>query len=136
MRAFDAVDRIDDLFRQAIEQSDDVSEPMLAGWLEDGVEMVGHDREQAKALRRAVRTARKLAGYWLEHDPGALPHWRNGVDEALGGRGWQSQLDLLRAALESTPDPEVFEAVRERHRAVHFTEWMEAVTYEEWLASR
>ncbi len=31
---------------------------------------------------------------------------------------------------------EVFAAMKERHRAVHFTEWMEGMSYEEWLAER
>jgi hypothetical protein len=87
-------------------------------------------------MRRAIRTARKLAKYWTEHDPDRLPDWRNGVDEALGGQGWQAQLDIMRAALESGPDSELFAQVRQRHRAVHFSEWMEGVSYEEWLESR
>ena len=38
--------------------------------------------------------------------------------------------------VEVDPDPETFEAVRDRHRQVHFTEWMEGVTYEEWSSER
>jgi hypothetical protein len=30
----------------------------------------------------------------------------------------------------------LFTAMKERHRAVHFNEWMEGVTYEGWLAGR
>lgn len=136
MSVFDAVNRIDDLYRQAVVEPGDVSELRLAGWIEEAGEGVGRNREQAKALRRAVRTARKLAAYWRDRDPSSLPDWRNGVDEALGGRGWQAQLDLLQAALQARPDAEVFAAVRDRHRAVHFAEWMEGVSYEEWLEAR
>ena len=38
--------------------------------------------------------------------------------------------------LDKAPDPEVFDLVKERHRIVHFTEWMEGVSYEEWLEGR
>ncbi len=136
MSALDAVGAIDDLYRRAVADSDAVTEAMLAGWMEESAESLAGDREQAKAMRRAVRTARKLAAYWSERDADSLPHWRNGVDEALGGRGWQAQLDVLRAGLETRPDPELFAAVQERHRAVHFTEWMEGVGFEEWLETR
>ena len=127
---------IDDLYRRAVEDASQVDEPLLIEWAEMVTEAVGLDRDQAKVVRRAIRTARKLARYWTEHDPSALPNWRNGVDEALGGRGWQAQLDTLRFSLERSPDPELFELVKTRHRLVHFTEWMEGVSYEEWRRSR
>ncbi len=92
------------------------------------------DREQGKVLRKAVRTARKLARYWEERGPAELPDWRNGVDEALGGRGWQSHLDLVMNELGERPDPELFEEAKRLHRSVTFTEWMEGVTYEQWAA--
>ena len=127
---------IDDLYRRAVEHPEEIDEPLLTEWAGSAAETTRHDRDQAKVVRRAIRTARKLARYWIEHDPSALPDWRNGVDEALGGRGWQAQLDTLRFSLDQTPDPEVFELIKERHRVVHFNEWMEGVTYEEWLESR
>ena len=127
---------IDDLYRRAVEHPRDVDEPLLSEWAESAAEATGHDRDQAKVVRRAIRTARKLARYWIEHDPSALPDWRNGVDETLGGRGWQAQLDTLRFSLDQTPGPELFELVKKQHRVVHFGEWMEGVGYEEWLESR
>ncbi len=127
---------IDDLYRRAVERPAEVDEPLLIEWAETTSEMAGADRDQAKVVRRAIRTAKKLARYWTEHDPSALPDWRNGVDEALGGKGWQAQLDTLRFALEKAPDPELFELVKQRHHVVHFSEWMEGVAYEEWLEAR
>ena len=113
-----------------------VGERLLAEWAETVAESTGNDREQAKVVRRAIRTARKLARYWAEHDAATLPDWRNGVDEALGGRGWQAQLDSLRIALEQAPDPDLFDLVKTHHRIVHFSEWMEDVNFEEWLEGR
>jgi len=127
---------IDQLYQRAVERPGEITEPLLIEWSEGVAEATGSDRDLARAMRRAVRTARKLARYWTEHDPDRLPDWHNGVDEALGGQGWQAQLEILRAALESNPDSELFEQVRQRHRAVHFGEWMEGVSYEEWLATR
>jgi hypothetical protein len=127
---------IDQLYQRAVERADEVTEPVLIEWADQVAEVAGSDRDLARATRRAIRTARKLAKYWTEHDPNRLPDWHNGVDEALGGQGWQAQLDILHAALERSPDSELFDQVRERHRAVHFSEWMEGVSYEEWLESR
>ena len=136
MNAGSIADDIDQLYQRAVERAGEITEPLLIEWSERVAEATGSDRDLARAMRRAIRTARKLARYWTEHDPGRLPDWHNGVDEALGAQGWQAQLDILRAALESNPDSELFEQVRQRHREVHFTEWMEGVSFEEWLRSR
>lgn len=133
MNADVVVAQIDDLYRRAVEDPSAVDDRSLADWADSAAESTGPDRDAAKALRRAVRTARKLARYWSQHDAAGLPTWRNGVDEALGGLGWRAQLDLLAAVLARHPDSMLFEQVKERHRAVHFSEWMEGVTYEEWL---
>ena len=133
MSALDAVRLVDDLYRRAVEDPSAIDDPVLAEWMEQAAETVQGDREQAKALRRAVRTARKLARYWSDRDT-TLPDWRNGVDEALGGRGWAAQLELALNGLDTVPDPELFEEARRLHRSVTFTEWMEGVSYEEWLS--
>lgn len=134
MSALDAVELVDALYRRAIETPDEIDDASLAEWMEDAFAAVGHQREQAKPLRVAVRFARKLAarfGAGVAH----LPDWRNGVDEALGSRGWEPQLDLVRHGLAAAPNAELFAAMKARHRAVHFNEWMEGVEYEEWRAS-
>lgn len=136
MSDLDAVGLVDELYRRAVETPDSVDDSVLEEWMGHAAEAVRGDREQAKVLRKAVRTARKLARYWSEHDADVLPDWRNGIDEALGGRGWQCQLDLVMNALEAAPDPELFEAAKQWQRAVLFIEWMDGVDYEEWLEGR
>lgn len=135
MSALDAVELVDALYRRAIETPSAIDDSSLAEWMEEAFAAVSHDRDQAKALRAAVRFSRKLATRFAAA-ASHLPDWRNGVDEALGSRGWEPQLDLVRHALSSAPSPELFAAMKERHRAVHFNEWMEGVAYEEWLAER
>ncbi len=135
MSALDAVELVDNLYRRAVESPAGVDESSLAEWMEEAFETIGHDRTQAKALRKAVRLARKMAAHFADERP-RLPDWRNGVDEVLGTRGWEPQLDLVRNELASAPTGDVFAAVKERHRAVHFTEWMEGVSFEEWRAGR
>ncbi len=129
---------VDDLFRVAISDPLAVDDVMLAQWLGEAWTVFEPPvpKDPAAVLRKAVRLARKLARYWEEHDPTALPEWRNGVDEALGAFGWEPQLDLVRWSLDESPDAATYEAVKERFRAVHFTPWMEGVGYEEWLAGR
>jgi hypothetical protein len=123
---------VDDLYRQAVITPGAIDEATLTEWMEQAMEAVTYHRAMARPLRAAVRHARRLASR-LDGSGQRFPDWRNGVDQVLGTRGWEPQLDLVRLGLEQSPDPEVFAAVKERHRAVHFTEWMEGVEYEEWL---
>lgn len=127
---------IDEVYQRAVQDPESLDEAFLVEWLERMAEATAHDRQHAKAIRRALRISRKLAAYWIEHDSAQLPDWRHGVDELLGGRGWQAQLDIVMSALEITPDPALFEEAKQRNRAVHFTEWMEGVSFEEWLGER
>jgi hypothetical protein len=129
------VELVDALYRRAVETATEIDDSSLAEWMEEAFAAVGHDRDQAKALRAALRFARKLATRYVA-GASHLPDWRNGVDEALGSRGWEPQLDLVRHALATSPSAELFEAMKQRHRAVHFNEWMEGVAYEEWRAER
>jgi hypothetical protein len=131
--ALRAVDLVDDLYRRAIQDPAGIDDRRLAEWMEQAGETVARDRRQARSLRAAVRTARKLARYWSQRDAATLPDWRNGVDEALGGRGWQVQLDLVTNELDEAPSPDLFEEAKRLHRSVHFTAWMEGVAYEDWL---
>ncbi len=135
MSALTAAALVDDLYRDAVTAPDTIDDSVLAEWMEQALEAVGHDRALSKPLRAAVRHARRLATR-LGAEARAFPDWRNGVDEVLATRGWEPQLELVRTAFEAAPDAELFAAVKERHRAVHFTEWMEGVEYEEWVESR
>ncbi|MBI5158474.1 MAG: hypothetical protein HZA58_10775 [Acidimicrobiia bacterium] len=135
MSALDAADLVDGLYRRAILSPGEIDDAALAEWMEEALEAVGHDRVQGRALRAAVRVARKLSTYYSV-PRATLPDWRNGVDEVLGARGWEPQLDLVRHEFAAAPGPDLFEAVKERHRAVHFTEWMEGIAFETWKASR
>lgn len=122
---------VDDLYRQAVLTPGAIDDAALTEWMEQAMEAVAYDRAMARPLRAAVRHARRLASR-LGSAAQRFPDWRNGVDQVLGTRGWEPQLDLMRLGLEQQPDPELFAAVKERYRAVHFTEWMEGVEYEEW----
>jgi hypothetical protein len=125
---------VDDLYRRAVEEPTMVDDTVLADWAAQAGELTDQaDRAVRRTLRRVVRDARKLARYWGTRDPSSLPDWRNGVDEALGSRGWEPQLDLVAGALEREPSAELFAEMGARHRAVHFRPWMEGVTFEEWL---
>ena len=131
MSAVIAAGLVDDLYCQAVTTPAAIDDAALIEWMEQAMEAVAYDRAMAKPLRAAVRHARRLASR-LDAAAQRFPDWRNGVDQVLGTRGWEPQLDLVRLGLEQAPDPELFAAVKERHRAVHFTEWMEGVDYEEW----
>lgn len=134
MNGVEAARWVDDLYRRAVEDPEGVDEPALVDWMAEAGALVGHaDKAIRRILRRVIRDARKLVAYWQSRDASGLPDWRNGIDEALGARGWEPQLDLITAALAADPTHELFEEMRERYRAVHFRPWMEDVTFEEWL---
>ncbi len=128
---------VDALYEMAVFDPASIDDAELARWLEDVAFFIEGrvDKVTAKALRKAARNARRLARYWGgdDRDPGRLPDWRNGVDEVLGGAGWRPHLDLARAELAADPSPEAFDAVKHWFRAVHFTEWMDGVSFEEWV---
>ncbi|MDX1690337.1 MAG: hypothetical protein R3290_04865 [Acidimicrobiia bacterium] len=127
------VTAVDELYERAVTRPGDVDDGVLARWLEDqaaGLEPPV-DREVARLLRRAARTARRLARVRSRRG-GDVVDWRHGVDDALGSAGWRVQLDLARRGLDLHPDPELYEEARARYRAVHFTDW--PVTYEEIVA--
>lgn len=138
MSAIEAAAAVDDLFRRAVESPEEIDDPALVEWLADASESLGSvvPKEDARVLRLAVRLARKLAAYWSERRGSSLPDWRNGVDEALGSRGWEVQLDLVMNALREEPDPGLFEEAKTRFRAARFGEWMEGVAYDEWAVDR
>lgn len=138
MSAIEAAAAVDDLFRRAVEFSADIDDPALVEWLADASDLLGPvvSKEDARVLRLAVRLARKLAAYWSERSGSSLPEWRNGVDEALGSRGWEVQLELVMNALERDANPGLFEEAKTRFRAARFQEWMEGVAYEEWAVDR
>lgn len=137
MSALQAAAAVDDLYRRSVESPEVIDDAALLDWLGEVSDLLGPvvPKEDGKVLRRVVRTARKLAAYWSERDR-SLPDWRNGVDEALGARAWEAQLALVMNALRRQPDPGLFEEAKSRFRAARFEEWMEAVSYEEWVAGQ
>lgn len=124
---------LDDLFRHIVTAPADWGEEELASWASEALDSADLDRDAARYVRRALTKARRLHRYWLDR-PADPDDWHMRVDEALGSRGWEPSLQLARWGLERDPDPELFEEVRVRFRWVHFTEWIDGVTYEDWIA--
>ena len=122
MSALHAAALVDDLYRAAITAPASLDDSYLAEWMEQAAEAAAYDRAQMAPLRAAVRLARKMARR-LGDTPGRYPDWKIGVDDLVGSRGWEPQLDLVKRGLLLDDSPEVVAAMRERHRAVHFTEW-------------
>ena len=138
MSALEAAAAVDALYRQAVESPVAIDDSALAEWLTEVSDLLGPmvAKEDTRLLRRAARTARKLAAYWSTHDSATLPEWRNGVDEALGAQGWETALGLIMNGLARDPDAGLFAEAKDRFRNARFEEWMEGVEYEEWLAGK
>lgn len=103
----------------------------FAEWVEDAVgEGDSLDREAVKIVRRAVRRAQRLQRYWEKRQEGPAD-WRMRVDETLGSAGWRPGLELAEWGMATDPDPELYEEMAERFRAVNFQPI--AVSFEEWI---
>ena len=134
------IEAVDGIYRRAVESGAELDDAELGRWVEEITLHLDPRATKAalSALRKAARNARRLARYWSSgsNDPTRLPDWRNGVDEVLGGAGWRPHLALATDDLELHPSPEAFAEVKRWFRTVHFTEWMEDVSFEAWLESR
>ena len=131
---------VDDLYRDVVMYPQRWSEAAFAEWFETlttAAESI--DRDQAKLLRRAARSAMKLQSFWSAADAGrraAEPSWRARVDIAVGVPAWRPALELAMRDLETSPTEEGFEDVRERFRVVHGATWLEGTSFVEWNAGR
>ena len=96
------------------------------------------DKRVAREARRVARLARRLAAFWADEDRSdKIPDdWRRAVDEALGSRGWQPTLDIIRHGLDTEPSYELFEEMQFRFAVVHFRPWLEGIDYESYLVAR
>lgn len=134
------VESLDAIYQRVMADPNAVREGDLVAWAGEALNVLEPpvDRRIAREARRVARLARRLAAFWS--DParsGTAPaDWRSGVDEALGSRGWQPTLDIIRRGLDEAPSPELFEEMRFRFAVVHFRPWLEGVGYEEYLAQR
>ena len=126
---------LDDLYRNVATSPADWSDEEFANWTTEALDSADLDRDSARFVRRALTKARRLGRYW-EGRSGGPADWRMRVDEALGSRGWEPSLQLARWGLENAPDPELFEEVRARFRWVHFTDWMDGASFDDWVAAR
>jgi hypothetical protein len=114
---------------------DDLTEHAISDWFDGVASTAELDKQTAKLLRRLVRTAQRLAAFWVSDARVADMDldWRTRVDIAMGPRAWRPVLDLSQHLLEVDPSEETFESVRELFRIVNGDVWLEGISYEEWL---
>jgi hypothetical protein len=134
------VESLDHVYERVLDDPAGVRDADLFSWVGEALSAVEPpvDKRIAREARRVARLARRLATFWSDPDRiGRRPDdWRSGVDEALGSRGWQPSLDIIRFGLETAPSPELFEEMQFRFAVVHFRPWLEGIDYESYLASR
>ncbi len=96
------------------------------------------DKRISREARRVARLGRRLGEFWSRPEMrGKAPEdWRSAVDEALGSRGWQPTLDIIRFGLETNPTLELFDEMQYRFAVVHFRPWLEGIDFESYMASR
>jgi hypothetical protein len=134
------VESLDDVYRRVIADPAGTRDADVLSWVAEALAPLGPqvDKRVAREARRVARLARRLKDFWSASErSAAVPaDWRSAVDEALGSRGWQPTLEIVRCGLESDPSPELFEEMRVRFAVVHFRPWLEGIDYESYLASR
>jgi len=133
------VEALDHVYERVIADPD-VRDGDLLSWVLEAVSSLEQpvDKRIAREARRVGRMARRLAEFWTRPEmEGKVPDdWRSAVDEALGSRGWQPTLDIIRFGLETDPSEELFEEMQFRFAVVYFRPWMEGIDYASYLASR
>ncbi len=130
---------VDDLYRDVVMEPGRWSDAAFAEWLEAlSLDQESIDRDQAKQLRRAVRSATKLQSFWSAADANSKrePSWRARVDVAVGVPAWRPGLELSMIELEASPSAERFGDTRARFRVVNGTTWLEGTSFDGWLAAK
>jgi hypothetical protein len=134
------VESLDHVYERVVADPEAVRDGDLLSWVGEALAVLEPpvDKRIAREARRVARLARRLAEFWNHpHRAGKHPEdWRSAVDEALGSRGWQPSLDIIRFGLETAPTPELFAEMQYRFAVVHFRPWLEGIDYESYLASR
>ncbi|MBT8211948.1 MAG: hypothetical protein KJN71_02250 [Acidimicrobiia bacterium] len=92
------------------------------------------DREVAKRIRRAMRVAVKLAGFWQGRSDDE-PDWVRRVDEASGAPAWRPLLEVAQLGLDANPSADLFDLVKRLFPVVHYERWMDGMGFEEWQES-
>ncbi|MDH3539491.1 MAG: hypothetical protein OEP52_05820 [Acidimicrobiia bacterium] len=132
-RAVELLGSLDRLFEGVVLDPQSWDDRAFGEWMESSLgDGEGLDREALKIVTRGVRRAQRLQRYWVAR-PDGPEDWRMRVDESLGSAGWRPGLELAEWGMAADPDPELFEEMAERFRAVNFTPL--PVTYEEWIAA-
>jgi hypothetical protein len=123
---------IDRLYEAVVTDPAAWHEQAFADWAQDAA-AGGIDRDQARAVRRALRMAEKLRNFWLRGEAAVVAEdWRTRVDVALGPRAWRPTLELAQHGLDVAPTSELFAEVRSRFRIVNSEPWMDGIDFETW----
>jgi len=134
------VESLDHVYERVIADPEGVRDGDLLSWVGEALHALEPpvDKRVAREARRVARLARRLATFWSDPErSGKVPDdWRTAVDEALGSRGWQPTLDIIRHGLETDPSSELFEEMQYRFAVVHFRPWLEGIDYESYMVSR
>lgn len=125
------LDDLDGLYESVVLDAKSWDETAFADWMESAmVDGEGLDRQALNILRRGLRRARRLQGYWAGRSDGPSD-WRMRVDETLGSAAWRPGLELAEWGMAIDPTPELFAALQERFRAVTFQPFV--MSYDEWI---
>ncbi|MCL1594186.1 MAG: hypothetical protein M3132_07550 [Actinomycetia bacterium] len=127
------LDAVDVLYRGVVSEPGAWNDRRLEDWSETLGEFSELDRASAKYIRRVMTAARKLRAFWSEHPVDEGIDWRSRVDLALGNRAWRPVLDLATYLLSIDPSPEVFERTSILFRTVNHEQFIDGITYEEWI---
>jgi hypothetical protein len=126
---------IENLYESVVDDPGNWGEQAFADWANDTlVEAAELPKEAIREIRRSLRAAQKLQGFWEDQRSAVSDHddWRSKVDIALGPRAWRPLLDLARIGLDTAPSEEIFDQVKQRFALVNSDRWMDGITYGEW----
>jgi len=127
------LDAVDALYSGVVTEPGSWNDRRFEDWSEAIGESSELDKTSVKYVRRVMTSARKLRAFWLDRPVDDETDWQSRVDIALGNRAWRPVLDLSTHLLDVYPSAEVFERASFLFRSVNHEEFLDGVSYDEWM---
>ncbi|MEN8237786.1 MAG: hypothetical protein ABFR53_01160 [Actinomycetota bacterium] len=128
----DRVRTVEALYEAVVTDPSRWNEQMFVDWTETVDTDGSLSKVEAKYVRRALRAAQSLRGFWLEAQDRPDLRWESRVDLAMGPKAWRPVLDLAEIQLHNSRTEDSFVEVARLFRLVNHEEFLDGIDFDEW----